>query len=267
MKKNIVIIILCILLLGVSGYLVYDKVLSNKKEDNQNKDIINNPVDENIKEFTRDDFDKIVTSWLGLSSLLNKKSLNEMTNQEKLRMLIDLYNEEDKYSTFSQSKLEKIHSESVIKDLNITYESLSDYYGTFLWNDKLVGFEYNKNDKTFTYTGALGHGGSSRGNIAYSEMVSMDTDGKTYTVKYKYVFLNSTGDGPSDVKIYLNVNDALNDKNLWKYLEVGEDDSVHSKEYIQEHYDEIKDKLSIYTYKFKVENDKLVITDFSVDTK
>lgn len=263
MKKNIVIIVLCILLLGVSGYLVYDKVLSNKKEDTENID--NNIINDNTKEFTKDDFDKIVTSHLGLSSLLNKKSLNEMTNQERLRMIIDLYNDEDKYSTFSQSKLEKIHNDSVIKELNINYENLNDYYGTFLWNDKLVGFEYNKNDKTFTYTGALGHGGSSRGNIAYSKMVSLDTNGKTYTVKYKYVFLNSTGDGPSDVKLYLNVNDALNDKNLWKYLEVGEDDLTHSKEFIQEHYDEIKDKLSIYTYKFKVDNDKLVITDFEVE--
>lgn len=263
MKKNIVIIVLCILLLGVSGYLVYDKVLSNKKEDTENID--NNIINDNTKEFTKDDFDKIVTSHLGLSSLLNKKSLNEMTNQERLRMIIDLYNDEDKYSTFSQSKLEKIHNDSVIKELNINYENLNDYYGTFLWNDKLVGFEYNINDKTFTYTGALGHGGSSRGNIAYSKMVSLDTNGKTYTVKYKYVFLNSTGDGPSDVKLYLNVNDALNDKNLWKYLEVGEDDLTHSKEFIQEHYDEIKDKLSIYTYKFKVENDKLVITDFEVE--
>ena len=38
-------------------------------------------------------------------------------------------------------------------------------------------------------------------------------------------------------------------------------------EYLDKHYDEIKDKLPIYSYVFKVENNHLVITDFLVDSK
>ena len=260
MKKNIIIIILCILLLGLSGYIIYDKFLNNKNEIN-----INN-IPNNIKEYAKEDFDKIVNPWLGLSSLLNKNSLEEMTNQERLRMIIDMYDGEDKYGIFNQSKLEEIHKNSAIKNLSITYENLYNYYGTFLWDDvPLVGFEYDKDNKTFKYTGALGHGGVSYGNIAYSDMISMDTDGINYTVKYKYVFINSSGDGPSDVTLYLNIKDALSHGNEWVKLSVNEDNYVNPKEYIQEHYDEIKDKLQVYTYKFKVENDNLVIIEFSVE--
>lgn len=266
MRRHIIIIIFSIILFILGGYAMYTEILNNKNEEKIKE--FNDSKNINIKEYSKEDFDKIVCSWLGLSSLLNKKSLNEMTNQERLRMVIDMYTGDDKYDVFSQARLEKIHSESVIKDLSITYEDLYNYYGTFLWDDvRLVGFEYNKENKTFKYTGALGHGGISYGNIAYSDMISMDTDGKTYTVRYKYVFLNSSGDGPSDVRLYLNINDALSYKNEWAYLPVGEDNSTHSEEYIQEHYDEIKDKLSIYTYKFKVEDNHLVITDFSVENK
>lgn len=259
-RRHIIIIIFCSILLILAGYGLFTEVLKDKET--INKDFLTR------KEYTKEDFDKIVSSWLGLSSLLNKKSLNEMTNQERLRMVIDMYTGDDKYDVFSQARLEKIHSESVIKDLSITYEDLYNYYGTFLWDDvRLVGFEYDKDNKTFKYTGALGHGGISYGNIAYSDMISMDTDGVNYTVKYKYIFINTSGDGPSDATLYLNIKDALTHSNEWVKLEVGEDNSTHSEEYIKEHYNEIKDKLSIYTYKFKVEDNHLVITDFSVENK
>lgn len=264
MRRHIIIIIFSIILFILGGYAMYTEVLNNKNEEKIKE--FNDSKNINIKEYSKEDFDKIVCSWLGLSSLLNKKSLNDMTNQERLRMIIDMYNGEDKYDIFNQSELEKIHKNSVIKNLDITYEDLYNYYGTFLWDDvRLVGFEYDKDNKTFKYTGALGHGGISYGNIAYSDMISMDTDGVNYTVKYKYVFINTSGDGPSDATLYLNIKDALTYSNEWVKLEVGEDNSTHSEEYIKEHYNEIKDKLQVYTYKFKVENDNLVITDFSVE--
>lgn len=264
MRRHIIIIIFSLFLLILGGYVLYTKVLNNDNAEKIKR--FNESKNVNIKEYSKEDFDKIVRSWLGLGSLLNKKSLDELTNQERLRMIIDMYDGEDKYDVFSQSKLEKIHQNSVIKNLNITYEDLLNYYGTFLWDDaKLVGFEYNKDDKTFKYTGALGHGAVSCGNVAYSDMISMDTDGINYTVKYKYVFLNSLDDGPSDIVLYLNIKDALARSNEWVKLSIWEDGSNHTEEYIKEHYNEIKDKLQVYTYKFKVENGNLVITDFSVE--
>lgn len=259
MRRHIIIIIFCSILLILAGYGLFTEVLKEKKT--INKDFLVR------KEYTKEDFDKIVSDRLGLAVLLNKKSLNEMTNQERLRMLIHLYDGDDKYETFSQAKLDVIHSGSIIKNLDITYEDLKDYYGTFTWNNSLVGYKYDSNKKTFTYTGNLGHGGYTNANIAHSEMLSLDTDGIIYAIKYRYVFYNTMGDGPSDVKLYLNIDDALNGKNELTHLKVLKDNSTHMDEYLDKHYDEIKDKLPIYSYVFKVENNHLVITDFLVDSK
>jgi hypothetical protein len=90
------------------------------------------------------------------------------------------------------------------------------------------------------------------------------TIGKYWFNSYKYVFYNTLGDGPTDVELYLDVNDAINKTNRYAYLPLGEDNNPHTEEYIKEHYDEIKDKLAVYTYVFKAEDTGLVITDFSV---
>ena len=114
-----------------------------------------------------------------------------MNNAERLRMLISSYKGNDRYDTFSQDELEKIHSGSVIKNLNVVYENLYDYYGTFMWSNTNVAYQYNSSSRTFKYTGALGHGAASRGNIIHKELVSLDTSGHTYTAKYRYIFYNS----------------------------------------------------------------------------
>ena len=260
-KKSILIIILSGVLLIFSGFVFFTKIINNDDEKTMLK---RQKLNEHIKEYTKEEFDLIVSDNFGLGSLVNKKSLSEMTNSERLRMIINEYKGTDRYNTFSEEELNKIHSSSVIKDLSIIYENLYNYYGTFDWDNMNVAYQYDSNNKTFTYTGALGHGGVARGNIIYKDLVSLDTNGHTYTVKYKYIFYNSMGEGPSDVKLYLNIDDALNNKNEWAYLEVGEDNSTHSSEYIKEHYDEVKDKLPEYTYIFKVEDNHLVITDYFV---
>ena len=216
--------------------------------------------------FTDTDFDEIVKTWYGLGVLVNKKSLDEMTNQEKLRMIIYLFQKENNYvDTFSQEELEKTHQNSVIKDLDITYEDLFDYYGTFSWNTSSVAYNYNESEKTFISTGALGHGAVALGDIAHSEIISISKPGDEYIVKYRYIFFDSHGDGPTDEDLYLSAEDAINKTNEWVQLKLDEDNQTHRNEYIEEHYDEVKDGLPIYTYTFKVEDGHLVITDFSVE--
>ncbi len=260
-KKNIVSIAFWAAFLVFSMFVFFTKVLYEDSDATTEK---REKLNDRVKEYTREEFDELVSDRLGLAVLVNKTSLGEMNNAERLRMLINQYKGNDRYDTFSRDEIEKIHKESVIKNLNIVYENLNDYYGTFLWNNSKVAYQYDDSSKTFKYTGVLGHGGASRGNISHKELVSMDTNGHTYTLKYRYIFYNSTGDGPSDVTLYLNIKDALNDNNAWKYLPVGADNSAHENEYINMHYNEIRDKLPIYTYIFKVENGSLVLTDFFV---
>ena len=263
-KKNIIILIVvvCILLLGICGYIAYSKSLSKNNHDNSDNQLLSPKT-----VFTEEDFDDYVKSWLGLSVLTNKKSLSEMTNQEKLRMLIRLYQGEDKDTTFSQERLEEVHRGSVIKNLDVTYENLYDYFGTFSWNTNAIAYEYNEVEKTFKNTGALGHGAINLGDIAHSEIVSINKSDNKYIVKYRYIFYNNYGDGPTDEDLYLRASDAINKTNEWVHLNLDENNNTHRDEYINKHYNEIKEKLPIYTYTFIAEDNHLTITDFSVEEK
>ena len=258
MKRSIVIIVFSTIFLIFSIFVFFTKVVDEDKATMKREKLNQH------NQYTKADFDEIVSDVLGLGVLVNKKSLSEMNNAERLRMLISQYKGKDRYETFSQTEIDKIHSNSLIKNLNVTYENLYDYYGTFTWNNSNIAYQYDSVAGTFKYTGALGHGGVSKGNIIHKDLVTLDTNGKTYTVKYRYIFYNTSGDGPSDVKLFLNIDDALNDKNEWAYLPVKEDNSAHANEYVDMHYKEVKDSLPIYTYIFKMDGSNLVITDFFI---
>lgn len=264
-KHNLIIIIATLVLLGLSicGYLIYSNT-TNKNENNTIEED-NTPVEEKTI-LTEENFDEVVKDSYGLGVLTNKQSLDEMTNQERLRLLIHLYRQEEPDSTtFSKETLEEIHNNSVIKNLDVIYEDLYDYYGTFKWNTSSIAYAYNAEDETFTYTGALGHGGIAEGNIAHSEILSISKPGNEYIVRYRFIFYNTLGDGPTDENLYLNVNDALNKTNEWTHLALQDDNLTHKAEYIEEHYEEVKDNLPVYTYTFSYEDEHLVITNFSVE--
>ena len=64
MRRHVIIIILCSILLILAGYGLFTEVLKEKKT--INKDFLVR------KEYTKEDFDKIVSDRLGLAVLLNK---------------------------------------------------------------------------------------------------------------------------------------------------------------------------------------------------
>lgn len=85
MKKNIIIIILSILVLGLGGYLVYDKVID--KEDSQVKDDVTNKVETDDKEQ-----EERFNAELTLQKIKEVKldnTLNDIQKMEKIAKLID----------------------------------------------------------------------------------------------------------------------------------------------------------------------------------
>jgi len=289
-KENIKTIILIIILLIptiVVGYTLgkgIKSVLSdNKKNDEeikenvQNKDDDNQVEEDNIiqnesREYNEEYFEDIIEYDLG--ALLNKNTLNELTNQEKLRILISLYQGE-KYGTIKVDDLKKIHENSIIKNLKVTYTDVYDYYTKFSSDEKgerEIGYKYNKETETLTYTGVLGHGALGVANIIYKDLISFEIDDNKYTIKYKFVFGNTSGDGPTPYTLYYSGIDAYNDKNSFKKFDYDDcidefcsDYETPAVNYIKDNYDKIKNKLYTYTYEFEVEDNNLVITKYNVN--
>lgn len=87
MKKNIIIVLLMILSLGLCGYIVYDKVAN----DTANKENVNNnnKQEGNLTSISYSVFEDIIVN--ELSGLERFNSLSELPNENKLVMLYNLY--------------------------------------------------------------------------------------------------------------------------------------------------------------------------------
>jgi len=284
MKKTIIIIFgtMLILSLGMAiGINLPKQNLSNnnnndipKEENNVNNENDNHNNSQNEEKYNPEFFNEIITTQL--QSLFNKKSLNELTNQERLYLLLQLYRNQNDYEYSENIKVEDlrvVHQSSIIKNLSINYTDIYDRYTSFVSDEKgnmEIAYKYNPASDNYTNTG-LGHGGNIVAKPLYKELMQFTNKDNTYTIEYKYVFGNSYGDGPTPYELYYSGIDAYNEKNSFKKQDdndcTGEyctDYETPMIEYIENNYDQIKNKLSTYAYTFKLDNNQLIITSFSV---
>lgn len=110
MKKNIIIIVLAVSLLGASGFIVYDKVVEKDQKANENKNVIEEKNDE--KETVNEENE----------SLENEK-IEEITLPD-LSSMIKEYYKNNPYN----SNGELLYSENEVLLSNITEVSYLGYY-------------------------------------------------------------------------------------------------------------------------------------------
>lgn len=271
MNKNIVIIILSILLVGVSGFVVYDKyikddtknensVLDNKKEDGKT---INSTSIELYK------FEEVIEN--ELSGLEAFNSLSEVPNENKMVLLYNLYskNKEKTPETFTKSDLEKAKESSSLSNMEINYDYICDMYGIYTIKKDIVGYEYDKNSETYTYTNALGHGGVAEG-IIYKKLIDFKYQDNKYILKYKYMFYNggSVIDKES-TSIYYTVTDLLNNKTIKDFNnnknELASYNQFDAISYIKNNYSSLESNMKEFTYEFEIiNNNKIVLSNYYV---
>lgn len=238
----------------------YNSKINNVvKDDNY---VYNNEID--IAKITETELKRIINKELYL--LLNKNSLNDLNNQEKLRMLYLTYKTSvnNVYNGFYKKDLESVHKNGVLNSLNIEYTDINDYGNGGLREFSEVLHKLNKD--TNQYSSSLtGHGDLP---IFYeSKLVDFKQENNRYIVSYKYVFGKRRGDGPSSIDAYKTVEDAIKSENIIKSFELTDDNnelklSNEFKKYVQDNYEKLKNDLKIYTYVFEVKNNKLTLTDF-----
>lgn len=272
--KKILLLVLLIILIALFIYVIYLKV-TDTSTDKPNYSDNDNIVDNN--KYTITDFNKYLDT---LTILSNKANLLELTNQEILQILLMEYLKDENHNSqsFTVQDLENIHKNSIFSNLEVEYTSIldkRDLYG-FEFGDVL--YELNEDN----YTNVMGGHGLNRISVpVYRELVLFnETDGR-YTISQRIVFANSYGDDPNPYYLYYDSKEAVEDSkneasyehsflkldetNLSAYLE--DNASISSQtvsKYIIDNYDDIKDKLSIYTYTFEKIDDHLVLTNFSV---
>ena len=268
MKKNTIIIVLIIIVLCLTGYIVYDKVIS-KDNDIEPE----NNLQTNIKKYTQEEVENILKEQAYI--LYGNTSLDTIDNKEKLYLAFDLlrinYTKEDIYSGFTVEDIKKYYDNSIYSNLDIKYDDiyLYPYYNEIY---------FHLDNETYTFEPSAAHGGLAVYPI-YSKVLNYHTEDNKYTISYQYVF-SASSEGPSDRHLYYTYQDALKyydsslsfytlkemdyiDENTYEY----DTDRLNkdTEDYINNNYDEIKQKLKTYNYVLEGTDSGLKITNFYID--
>lgn len=273
MSKNIVIIVLSILVVAFGGFIVYDKFINESTNDivnNGNVNANNNKKDnavytDNVK---LSQFEKIIENELSGIEAFN--SLSEVSNENKLILLYNLYKKNNKNTseTFKKSDLEKLKENSSLANIDITYDNICDMYGIYTIDNSKVGYKYDSNTETYTYTGVLGHGGVTEG-IIYKKLIDYKYQDGKYVLEYNCIFYNGGSlMDKEDTDIYYTVSDLFDGKSIKTFNNNKNELAMYNQfdaiSYIKNNYNEIESKLKTFTYEFEIINNKIVLSNYYV---
>lgn len=259
--KNILIVILVILVLGLSGYIIYDKVISNDNDKNT-------PV---VNKYSQQDIEKVLEE--EGSILYGDNSLLDFDDKEKTYLAFMLYkkanSQKDLTTTgFLLEDIKKYYENSIYSEIEVNY---TDIYLAPGYDEVY----FHLNNENYTFEPMAAHGASNITPV-YSKVVDYNVLDNIYNISIQYVF-TFYGDSPMDTKLYYTYQDALSNKNAFYTFNIEDyfseekytyDTDLLNKsmnEYISNNYDKIKGKIKTYSYTFKVVNDKLKLTDFKVN--
>ena len=241
-KRVIVIIILIIALLGISGYIIYDKTINKEEPGKEKKEPkIKEPE---IKEVTEEEKNTLLeqinvyTPYFADNYPITEKST--LDNQEVLYFASMQL--ENKFSDFMESDLEKVLEKYFGKDHPYVHEDIDCFAGDG------VLYKYDSAKRTYEYEDMHAHGGKTiyRSTVFFVEGKSEDDT--TYKIQTQILYTTSAGDtvGPRD-RYYTSANQEYDDYILGPY---GEDHEV-----TEEEYQSIKNKIPITTFTFEKDED------------
>ena len=309
-KVNKGMVAIIIILVGIicllAGYVMFDKIMATKKSSSDNK------VSDNVKDsssngdkMSYDDLAKIksiigidimykdhiylISRNNGLGFLLDKTSINDISNNEKLYLAGKALGDDVWGKTFTKEDFKKAYNTTALANLEYTDGDVYDGLGQFR------SFVYDKDKETYTYSpyGPMEHYMTEEVGIAYVYDVDNYVKDNKYVVVNKYLFANmykfnyegNEYDPTIDITssdyynnggtaFYGSYNDCkagLADYDKTANNSVGRqegywlDGDVGASEFALKNYDSIKDKLDTYTYTFEKKDGHFVLTDFNVE--
>ena len=186
MKKNQILLIIAIIIIFISsigGFILGTKFADKELEiKNETKDNQNNNTDNEINnDITQVQVEEVIEK--ELKQLLPLKSINELTNQDKLQTLLEIYAADQGYTeTISKETLNTTFNNSCINRLGIEY-------GDIYWDHMLQ----DTNEKHYelkgeVYTNVIGGHGASQLNTIYKKIVDYNEQEDKVTISYKYAF-------------------------------------------------------------------------------
>ena len=189
---------------------------------------------------------------------LFKNKIKDIDNNSKLLLALSLL--KDKYITnsndistafvnISADKVEEYFNNSVIYNLGVKHENFDVYE---LSNDKTF---YNANLESFSKSFLYYRRPSA------SKIENYEKNGNKYTISMNYLFSDSDVGFTS---YHGNFNDAIEGTNIIVNAVDKNGEYIDAQKYLDSNYNNIKNKLTTYTYVFEMVNNKLVLIDYYI---
>ena len=258
-KSNMAVIILLIIIIAILTVLcilfatgtIYLKSNSVDKNSQSNESISDNSDDEvstSTDKITKEELEKIVIDELYIITNRNTdretiKSINDIENYDLVTLVINKFNSSmGSLTSISEKEMQDILNDTCLSNMTIKYN------GTYTKNESTkVNLFYGK--------------------IGAFKTTSFNKENGKYTLSQKYIFVDNNDSGDRGLNGYGNMDDLKDSKKPLVQLrdysgKILVDDI---QEYLNDNFDNIKDKLTTYNYTFEKQNDKIILTDLSVN--
>ena len=253
----IAVIVLTVLVLGLVGYIVYDKEFKEKKENNitEKKDKKENTeskekTKDNSRELTNEEkekFENVINKLNAhFSSLYPLNNPSTMINNDELLAFVLT---EIGYSTqsFTGADVERVKNEYFGNSVKVTNKDI------ICQLDKQPFYTYNATTNTYTKTDYNhGHDGAGFMEAYYFFDSGNVTDEKTVTINSKIIYVGyRAGTWGPTYEIFSNYKDAKSSTNPI-YTDESKDEGFEVNDSI---YQKVKEKLPTTTYTFEKNSD------------
>ena len=276
-KKNskgliILVVVLSILVVGLGGYIIYDKFLG----DSTAEPTENNKTEQTEREVSQEEKDKIlaIIDDINNYNLGKYDNLNpsELSNQDKLAFVSYIvYDNQLNGEEGSMDGLTGTQVSDIYKKYFGSSQSLNnaDVYLTSEQVDVLFKYDSSKN----IYSNVKGLYKTPAGysiSDAYSFINSATVEDDLYTVTVQTLYTTPCNDICGPGVIAGTYKDAANKTNA---LFVDEDKGWYDDEgnvimtKVEEEYNEVKDKMPEYTYTFALEDGNYVLQNKTLENK
>jgi hypothetical protein len=263
-KVITILLVLIIIILSVLCILLATNTISFKNQEitNCSEDIQENIKEENninTKNITKEKLQEIIEEQLFIffNGFDQITKIEDIDNQSKLYLasliLVDKYitNSNEINTTIvsvEKLKLEEEFKSTVIGYLQLKHESFDTYELT--------------SDMSYNNTYTMSKQGYRYHSPEASIIKNYETKDNRYIISMNYLFPD---DNVGAEYYYGSLTDVKNETNSIVKASDDNGNYLNAQEYLENNYNNIKDKLATYTYVFEFKNDNLILTNFSIN--
>lgn len=192
------------------------------------------------------------------------KNVVDITNQDKLWFMYNMYMKKGGSNSFDASLLQEEFTNSVLIDLGYKNDDIY-YQDSDEMKEENIYVKYDIESNKYSYNSLFDKNVSRKVVRGVKRVDSFTKENNRYIVKVKYLFVVDDGNMSFPMDVYGKWEDAYNGVNKVDTINVLNASSDSIKDvfnYLNSNYSNISSLLDTYTYIFTYNNNKIKLVDF-----